>query len=735
MPSSLAVDHHRPALSTGPSCNLQSRESTMSQDRYTHLFKEINGALKDRSKSDALLRCMKRGRDTRADALKTLPGGAGFRDDVKAVKERCIENLPRLQEQFVENAKKRGVKVFEAKTATDVIRYCLDLARERGATALAKSKSLTTEEVELNQPLIDAGVDVVETDLGELIIQLVDEKPYHLVFPSVHKMAPEVAEIFAKVTGEKVKSDIPSLMKVVQKYLRPIFLNAQIGMTGANIGVAETGAICIETNEGNGRLVSSIGDCHICIMGSEKIVATIEDAMLMILAHPVSASGQLPTTYVTWMHGRSPLGVGQGRNPRESHLIIMDNGRSEMRDDPDLREALYCIRCGACMNVCPTYGIVGGHTFGHIYPGPMGICWTAGVHGLEKAADFAPLCISCGLCKEICPAQIDMPHMIAEIKHRDAKKKGQPLANRVMMGADKAARLGSLTAPLANLAIGSRSVRNVLSKTIGLSADRKLPKFTTTSFMRRFSSHRSKVVRPRHKAALFIDVFANYNAPDLAMAAVRHLEALGCEVVVPKQEAAGYPFIAYGDMDRARQTARRNVARLGPYAQKGYDIVGIEPTATYCLAISYPKLLKDDIQSRAVSQRTSELFEYLVKLEEGSDMGSTSQSLAGKRFGFHCSCHQRPLGSGDGAMRWLQRRGAEVELIETGTCCGMGGTFGLKGGPLGHKLSAAVGEPLFELFKQAQVDAIVTESSVCAIQLAEGTGIDVYHPLQLLKTA
>lgn len=703
----------------------------MSAGRYAHLFKEINTAIEDRSKSNALLRCMKRGRDTRAAALKTLPGGAAFRDEVKHVKERCIDDLPRLQKQFIENAKKRGVQVFEAKTAADVIRYCLDLAKARGATALAKSKSLTTEEVELNQPLIDAGVDVVETDLGELIIQLVDEKPYHLVFPSVHKMAPDVARIFTDATGEHVDSDIPSIMKVVQKYLRPIFLNAQIGMTGANIGVAETGAICIETNEGNGRLVSSIGDCHVCIMGSEKIVETIEDAMLMILAHPVSASGQLPTTYVTWMHGRSPLGEGAGREPRESHLIIMDNGRSAMRDDPGLREALYCIRCGACMNVCPTYGIVGGHTFGHIYPGPMGICWTAGVHGLEKAADFAPLCISCGLCKEICPAQIDLPHMIAEIKHRDAKKNGQLLANRVMMGADKAARLGSLTAPLANPALKSRPVRKVMEKIIGISADRKLPPFAGTSFMRRFKKHRSRVAHPRHKVALFIDVYANYNNPELGMAAVRHLEALDCRVIVPDQEAAGYPFIAYGDMDRARQTAKRNVTRLAPYAQQGYDIVTIEPTATYSLAVSYPKLLNNDAKARSVADRTYELFEYLVKLEDKSGHTPPSDALNGKRYGFHCSCHQRPLGSGNGAMQWLQRRGATVELIETGTCCGMGGTFGLKAGPLGHKLSAAVGEPLFEMFKNARIDAIVTESSVCTIQLAEGTGIEVYHPLQL----
>jgi len=704
----------------------------MTTQRYQRLYDKIDASLKDRSASDALLRCMKRGRDTRAAALETLPGGTAFRNDVRNAKERCIEDLPRLKKQFIENVEKRGAKVFEAKTAADVIKYCIDLAKERGATHLAKSKSLTTEEIELNQPLIDAGIDVVETDLGELIIQLVNEKPFHLVFPSVHKMAPEVAKIFEKATGKPVEGNIPSIMKVVRKYLRPIFLNAEIGMTGANIGVAETGAICIETNEGNARNVSSIGKCHICVMGMEKIVETIEDAMLMILAHPVSASGQLPTTYVTWMHGRNPLGEGEGDNSRESHIIILDNGRTEMRDDPDYRESLYCIRCGACMNVCPTSGIVGGHTFGYIYPGPMGICWTAAVHGLETAGNFAPLCISCGLCKEICPAIIDMPHMIAEIKHRDAKKHGYPLPNKVMMGADKAARLGSATAAMANFSLNNRAMRKLMDKTIGLSADRKVPPFAYPTFMQRFKDHRLKVVAPQRKVAFFVDVYANYNDPDLGMAAVRQLEALDCEVIVPPQDASGYPFIAYGDLDRARKTAARNVSKLLPYAQQGFDIVSIEPTATYSLAESYPHLLKNNNASRQVADNTYELFEYLNKIEEETGDAPLSRSLKGRKFGFHIPCHQRSLGSGKGAIEWLRRRGADVEVIETGTCCGMGGTFGLKAGLLGHKLSMAVGDALFDLFKAADIDAIVTESSVCKIQLAEGTGLEVFHPLQLL---
>ncbi|NQU63999.1 MAG: lactate utilization protein, partial [SAR324 cluster bacterium] len=349
----------------------------MPNERYSNLYAKINDALSDSKKSDMLLACMKRGRDTRSVALESLPGGVAFRNDVRKSKERCIENHDALKKQFIENVKKRGVTVFEAKTGADAIKYCLDIAQKRGAKNIAKSKSLTTEEIEFNKPFIKAGIDVVETDLGELIIQLVNEKPFHLVFPSVHKMAPEVAKIFSKATGGKVEDDIPSIMKVVRKYLWPIFLNAEIGITGANIGIAETGGICIETNEGNARLVSSIGNCHICVVGMEKIVESIEDAMLMVLAHPVSASGQLPTTYVTWMHGRSPMGEGDG-DPRESHIVILDNGRTEMRDDPEpvMKESLYCIRCGACTNICPTFGILGGHKFGYIYPGPMGIGWT-----------------------------------------------------------------------------------------------------------------------------------------------------------------------------------------------------------------------------------------------------------------------------------------------------------------------------------------------------------------------
>ncbi|MFM1918901.1 MAG: hypothetical protein RLZZ303_535, partial [Candidatus Hydrogenedentota bacterium] len=693
----------------------------------------VTESIEHPKKRNALWKAMARGRQTRSDRLETLPGGTAFRDEVKAIKDRCIENLDALLEQFIANAEKRGCKVYLAKDGAEAIAISVKIAMERGYRNVSKSKSLTTEEIEINHGLEAAGLTVVETDLGELIIQLVGDKPYHLVFPSVHKLRDEVAEIFTKATGKPVSNDIDEIMKVVRAYLRPIFLDTDIGITGANIGIAETGGIVIETNEGNGRLVSSIGKCHICVMGIEKVVATVEDALMMVLAHPVSASGQLPTTYVTWMHGRSPLGADGA--PRESHLILLDNGRTQMRQDPLMREGLNCIRCAACMNICPTYGVVGGHTFGHIYPGPIGIPWTATTHGLDIAGGFAELCVSCGLCKEICPAKIDMPLMIAQVKQEFYREHDQPAVNKLMMQAETQARLGSAFAPLSNWLMENALFRLGMEKFAGIDRRRKLPPFARQTLAKWWAQRDGNTALPRGKSArvvpeqhppvhggntaanpplqrgtqeetsarprspfegggaperaegvtgdvlprkvvLFYDLYLNHNRPDLGIKAIEKLESLGVEVVLPPQRPCGYPFIAYGDLDSARDVALDNLRLLAPWVDAGYTILATEPTAAYTLAVSYPKLLPMHPKAKAVAEATREFFEYLCEFDR-----ATSDRLKGKRYGFHCACHQRPLGSGEGAKTWLARHGADTTLIETGTCCGMAGTFGLKHGP------------------------------------------------------
>ena len=704
----------------------------MAPSPLTRLNSKIEKALGEKTKRDALYTAMKRGRDNRHKAVAALPGGEAFRKEVRAIKLRCLDKQDELVERFAEKVRKRGAEVFLAKDGKAAIDYILKIARQRGAKIVAKSKSLTSEEIEVNQPLQAAGMEVIETDLGELIIQQVHEKPFHLVFPAVHKTVADVAEIFRKATGEHIPDDADAVMKAVRRFVRPYFLKADIGMTGANVGIAEIGAIVIETNEGNARLVTSIPDVHICIMGREKIVETVEDALQMMMAHPISAVGQPLTTYETFMGGRSPLGQGEGSRKRESHIIILDNGRSQMRKDPLMQDALNCIRCAACMNICPTYGVVGGHAFGYIYPGPIGIPWTASVHGIEKAGEFADLCVSCGLCKEICPAEIDIPLMISAVKDRYRKLGRHPLVNRALMAAETMAKVGSATAPISNWFMKNNFFRLQMEKYVGIDMRRELPAFNRRTLAKRFDRRgASQVSNPVHQVAFFADIYANYNAPDLGLAAVERLESRGCKVLMPPQKGCGYPYIGYGDLTQARKVADENVRSLAYYTKQGYDIVSTEPTAVYCLKVSYPKLLNDRQDAVEVAGRTYEYFEYLQKLENETPI-ECRLHLAGNHFGFHIACHQRALGSGSHAMAYLKRRGAEIEVIETGTCCGMAGTFGLKEGMLGYELSQAVGQPLFQAFEDSGLQAIVTESSVCKIQLQEGTGLKVWHPLELL---
>jgi len=676
---------------------------------------------------------VKRGRDARKDQLATLENPEEFRHDIKRIKTESIENLDALLKTFITNCQLNGNKAFVAKNGTEVVDYILDLANKHNVTLIEKSKSLTTEEIELNHHLQEGKKDlqVVETDLGERIIQLVDEKPYHLVFPAIHKTQAEVAEIFSKETKSQIPNDLPAIMDAVRKHLRPIFLNSQIGITGANIAVAETGSIVVETNEGNARLVSAIPDIHIVVVGMEKIIASWDEALKLVMAHPISATGTRLTNYVSIVTERLPLGTNSSR---EMHVIILDNGRSKMRQDPWLKEGLNCIRCGACMNACPTYGVVGGHVFGYIYPGPIGIPWTEEIHGLDKA-EFAHLCISCGLCKEICPADIDIPMMIAKVKERDVEENGQLTSNKVLSRSDDFARMASATAPLSNWVIQSRISRSFMSRFLGIEKKRSIPRFTNHTFEKRFPSIKQAVANPKGRIVYFVDLVANYNEPEIGVRAVELLQQSGIEVVVvPKLKPSGMPYISYGELRKAKKIAEWNVNLLADYVENGYDVVATEPTATYCLKEVYPKLLDNSEKSLAISKKSFEYFEYLAKYRDPLNLGRGSLSTESNTIGFHIPCHQRALSSGKFTISALETAGYKVKVIETGTCCGMAGTFGLKKGPLGYDLSMAVGKPLFDLFNnESSIKIIATESSVCSTQLTDGTNCSLVHPLNLIS--
>jgi len=690
------------------------------------LENQIESQIKNKTQRQSLGAAMRRGRDGRATALSTLKDPEEFRNNVRKIKEQAISKVDQLVNKFSSKAEERGAKIFLATDGASAIKYIAEVAQANNAKLIVKSKSQTTEEIELNHPLEKLGYQVVETDLGERIIQLAQEKPIHLVFPASHKTVDQVANIFSKESGINIPPQYDAIMEHVRESLRSTFLAADIGVTGANIAIAETGTLVIETNEGNARLVTSLPRVHIALVGIEKIVSTIEDALQMIQAHPISASGQKLTTYVSFISGRSPLS-GEG-SPRQLHIVILDNGRSKMQQDDDFREALYCIRCGACMNICPTYEVVGGHVFGHIYPGPIGIPWTANVHGFDKS-QYAHLCIACGLCREMCPADIDIPYLIARVKQINQEERGQSYVNKIVMRSDELAKFASASAPISNWILRRSSLRYLMEKLTGIERNRRLSTFSRNTFYDWWKKHKSDTTSAR-KVAYFVDVYANYNRPDIGIATVELLEKAGVRVVVPNQKPSGMPYFSYGELDKLRSIAKFNVDRMLPLVRDGFEIVATEPTATYCFKEIYTRLLNTD-DSRLVASHTHELLDYL--LTEG--LTTKTSCVYSARTGIHISCHQRGMNMAQSTISLMRAIGLKVSVIETGTCCGMGGTFGLKAGALGDELSREVGKPLFDLFKNANVDFGLTESSVCMMQLEQGTGLPFEHPVAVLFAA
>ena len=692
------------------------------------LADKVRRALATEGLSDKMWASTSRARGNRAKAIEELGIDVrGMKESVRGLKQEALGD-PELPRKFAARVEENGGHVFFAKDGAQAIDYVAELAKRRGADVLVKSKSLTSEEIDFDHALEARGVRCIETDLGELIVQMAHERPVHLVMPAAHKSVADVASIVSHGLKREVPQDPDAILKEVRAYLRPMFLSAKVGVTGGNAGVAETGTVVIETNEGNGRLVSAAPDVHVVLIGAEKIVRTWEDAAEVVSAAAISATGQPMTVYVSAFTARSPLG-GEGAG-RELHVIILDNGRSKMKSDPRYSEALDCIRCGACMNICPTYSVVGGHTFGHIYPGPISIPWTANVHGIDNAA-YSELCIACGLCKEACPADIDMPMMIAEVKQQLVDLNGQPRVNRFFAGSETLARLASATAPLSNWSLRPRAARVLMEKAFGVDRRRTLPAFSRKRLRSRLRGMDAGD-GSAGKVVYFPDVSADYNDPELGVKAVGVLAALGYKVEVPKLRWSGMPYLSYGEVRKAARVAEYNVRALEGYVRDGYEVVSTEPTAAYMLKDSYLTLVPGEGPS-LVAAHSHPFFEFV---EPGlGKLALTATRGPGVELGFHIPCHDRALTVGGPAVRFLRAAGYGVKVIETGTCCGMGGTFGMKAGALGFDLSNAVGERLFDLFRGSRCGLAATESSVCAAQIHDGTGLEAVHPLHLVDVS
>ena len=434
--------------------------------------------------------------EKRAAAVAQLDIFEALRDAGKDIRNRGLENLDAYLIKFEEAATARGTVVHWAETAEDVNRIVIEIAQVNGVKKIVKSKSMVSEESGLNHALEAVGIQAIETDLGEYIVQLAKEPPSHLIAPAIHKSKEDVAELFQQHHNLPYKLDIPDLTKEARQILRPHFLSADMGISGGNFLIAETGSVALVTNEGNGRMVTTAPKIHVAITGIEKVLPTLDDLATIMRLLPRSATGQSISNYVTVLTG--PKAKDDSDGPEQSHVILVDSGRSAMLGTA-MQEALRCIRCGACMNHCPVYQNIGGHSYGWVYPGPIGAVLTPNFVGLKNALDLPQAATLCNACGVVCPVKIPLPDLMRHLREKQIEQNLRPFGERLSINIWRyvALRPGlyafatKLATRFGKLLGGSEGVIHRLPRLDGWTKGRDMPAPTGKTFRELYAQKKS----------------------------------------------------------------------------------------------------------------------------------------------------------------------------------------------------------------------------------------------------
>lgn len=414
-------------------------------------------------------------------AVAEVPDWEEMRERANRIRRQIIDNLYDNLNTFEKNARKNGVEVFRAASASEANSIAEEIARKHDVKSIVKSKSMVSEEIGFNDYMIARGFEVVETDLGEFIIQLANETPSHLIGPAIHKSIPEIAQLFSEKLGIPYSEDPLVLTETARKILREKFLNADMGVTGANFGIVENGGIVIVENEGNGRMCSTLPKIHLALIGMERLIPAVNDLALFLTLLCRSATGQRLSSYVSLLTG--PKSAESFDGPEKSYYIIIDNKRSSFLKDDNLRQALYCIRCSACYNVCPVYQNIGGHAYGWVYQGPIGAVITPQFLGLENASDLPFASSLCGSCSDVCPVKIPLHHLlwyqrtriVKELKRSGFEKVIFRGFGKVAQSARSFQKMGKIARMIQKIIPGSLYARR-------WSASRKFPGIAKRSF-------------------------------------------------------------------------------------------------------------------------------------------------------------------------------------------------------------------------------------------------------------
>ncbi len=673
----------------------------------------MNRALDDPNLQKALINAMTGLRSRRNAAFESFDFAKG-RADLKRRRQANLDRLPELLEQFTERLAAVGGVVHLAKDAVEAREIIGQLCWNAGSglpagtkMVVTKVKSMAGEEIELNPYLEGLGMEVVETDLGERMVQLTHTHPSHLIAPAIHLTKEDAARVFG------TEPTVEAIQSHARASLRKKFIDATVGISGANMAIAETGTIVLVTNEGNADLTTTLPPVHIALFGIDKLVATLDDAVAVLRMLPRSGTGQVMSSYVNWITGPSrsadieqSLTIGV-HGPRELHCVILDNGREKMLEDPIFRDALTCIRCGACSNACPPFMAVSGHQFGHIYNGPIGLVLTPFHHGLAAADLPNTLCVQCNACQEICPVDIPLPRQILE--HRRAGRKS--LRKRAVVGLWKRPKLADrvmrAAAPFSGLLPGT-------------------PRLAQSPY--RDLVHESPV--DGEPLTIFASCLADRVWPQSAVALDRIATTAGFKVGFPKEQwCCGLMAANAGDFKTGAQLSGQLAASLRD--SKGL-IVTPSASCFGAFTIDAPDwgAAPDENVRRRMRDSTRFVLQLLKTRPDLVNPDRMSLKIA-----YHDSCQSlRQLGLKSEPRQILELAGYEVvDLPDIANCCGFGGTFSLEWPRVADRLARWK----LEAIAKTGCAVVASDNPGCLMHIAaaarkRGIQLRVAHVLELV---
>lgn len=659
-------------------------------------------------------------------------------DNIVRVKSYAASHLDEMLDQFEKEATARGAMVYRAKTAQDAKTYIHELVKKKNIKKIVKSKSMVSEEILLNDDLIADGIDVQETDLGEWIVQLAGQHPSHMVLPAIHMTKEEVATTFSGHLKRLEQPVIAELVKTARIELRKKFLEAEMGISGANIAVAETGTLMMLTNEGNGRLTTTLPPTHVFLVGIEKFVPKFEDATYILQALPKSATGQQITSYVSMVTGPTPAYYADGTvKDKEFHIVIIDNGRRKMYNDEKFKKTFQCIRCASCLNVCPAFQLLGGHVYGHIYTGGIGTILTNFVNSENDAKNPQNLCLQCGKCAEVCPGKLDIPQMILELRNRMGEKDGLPAVPKFALNLVSNRRLFHSMLRMASIAQlpfskGKPVIRHLPMFLSGLTEGKSLPTVAKVPFRDVFLKVKQDVKNPKGKVAIYAGCLIDFVYPKIGEGIIAGLNEKGYEVVFPDgQSCCGAPATYMGDRANARKLAVLNIKAME--AEKVDYVVSGCPTCTHALIDSFKELVSDDPVLLARAEELSGKSRDFSKLL--FDLGGLAPGGDGvpMKITYHDSCHLKRSMGVFAEPRKLLSDTAGVQLIEmkeSDRCCGFAGSYSIKF----PEISGPILDRKMKNIEETGADYVVVDCPGCLMQI--GGGLDKKNPkIKVIHTA